>query len=224
VTVTEGDSGTVAATFTVTLAPISGRSVSVGYATANGTAQAPGNYQAGSGSLTFTAGQTTKQVTVFVNGDQLDEVDETFFINLTSPTNATLADGQGVGTITDDDALPSLSINDVTVTEGVTGTVNANFTVSLNAPSGRTVTVGYATADGTAHAPDDYPAGSGTVTFAAGQTTKTVTVLVNGDLLNENNETYFLNLLGPRTRRSRTARASARSSTTTASRRCPSTT
>ena len=197
VTVTEGNSGQVAATFTVTLAPVSGRSVTVSYATADGTGQAPGDYPAASGSLTFAAGQTTKQVTVLVNGDLLDESNETFFVNLTGPTNATLADGQGIGTITDDDALPSLAVDDVTVTEGDSGTTNANFTVSLNAPSGRTVTVDYATADGTAHAPDDYQAGSGTVTFAAGQTTRTVTVLVNGDLLNENNETYFLNLSGP---------------------------
>ena len=196
-TVTEGNSGTVSATFTVTLAPVSGRPVTVDYATADGTAQAPGDYQATSGTLTFTAGQTTKQVTVLVNGDLLDEADENFIVNLTSPTNATIADGQGVGTITDDDARPSLSVDDVTVTEGDSGTTNANFTVSLNAPSGRTVTVDYATADGTAHAPDDYQAGSGTVTFAAGQTTRTVTVQVNGDLLNESNETYFVNLSGP---------------------------
>ena len=162
VTVAEGNSGTVSATFTVTLAPVSGRPVTVDYATADGTAQAPGDYQATSGTLTFTAGQTTKQVTVLVNGDLLDEADENFTLNLTSPTNATLADGQGVGSITDDDARPSLAVDDVTVTEGDSGTTNANFTVSLNAPSGRTVTVDYATADGTAHAPDDYQAGSGT--------------------------------------------------------------
>jgi ribosomal protein L35AE/L33A len=197
ITVTEGNSGQVAATFTVTLAPVSGRSVSVSYATADGTAQAPGDYQAGSGTLTFTAGQTMKQVTVLVNGDLLDEADETFLVNLTGPTNATLADAQGVGTITDDDALPSLVVDDVTVTEGDSGTTNANFTVTLSAASGQTVTVQYATADGTAHAPGDYEAGSGTVTFAAGQTTRTVTVHVNGDLLNENNETYSLNLSGP---------------------------
>src|SRR5678815_426860 len=105
-----------------------------------------------------------------VKGDLLDEANETYFVNLTNPTNATIADNQGLGTITDNDPLPSLSINDVTVTEGNTGTVNANFTVSLNAPSGRPVTVDFATANGTAQAPGDYLAGSGTVTFAAGQT------------------------------------------------------
>ncbi|HKB19631.1 MAG TPA: Calx-beta domain-containing protein, partial [Gaiellaceae bacterium] len=197
VTVTEGNAGTVAATFTLTLVPVSGRAVSVNYATANGTAQAPADYQAASGTLTFAAGQTTQTVTVLVNGDLLEEADETFLVNLTGPTNATLSDAQGVGTITNDDALPSFSIDDVTVTEGDTGTTNANFTVSLNAPSGRTVSVSYATADGTAHAPNDYQAAGDRLTFAAGQTTKTVTVLVKGDLLNENNETYFVNLSGP---------------------------
>ena len=197
VTVTEGNTGTVNANFTVSLNVPSGRAVTVDFATANGTAQAPADYQAGSGTVTFAAGQTTKQVTVLVNGDLLDEANETYFVNLTNPTNATISDGQGVGTITDDDAPPALSVNDVTVTEGNTGTVNANFTVSLNVPSGRAVTVDFATANGTAQAPADYQAGSGTVTFAPGQTSKQVTVLVNGDLLDEANETYFVNLTNP---------------------------
>ena len=83
-----------------------------------------------SGTLTFAAGQTTQTVTVPVNGDVLDEVDETFSVNLSSPVNATIADGQGLGTITDDDAPPTLSIDDVTVTEGDAGTVDATFTVT----------------------------------------------------------------------------------------------
>ena len=64
-------------------------------------------------------------------------MNETFFVNLSSPTNATLGDAQGLGTITDDDPLPTLAVDDVTVNELDSGTVNANFTVSLNAPSGR---------------------------------------------------------------------------------------
>ena len=70
-------------------------------------------------------------MTVLVNGDLLDEADENYFVNLTNPGNATITDGQGAGTITDDDALPSLAVNDVTVTDGDSGTVNASFTVSL---------------------------------------------------------------------------------------------
>ena len=95
-------------------------------------------------------------MTVLVNGDTLDEDNETFFVNLTNPSNATIDDAQGVATIIDDDGDPSLTINDVSVTEGNSGTVDATFTVTLAPVSGRTVTVDYATADGTASAPDDH--------------------------------------------------------------------
>ena len=81
-------------------------------------------------------------------------------MNLSSPSNATVADSQGQGTITDDDPTPSLSINDVTVTEGNTGTTSATFNVTLSAASGQTVIVNYATADGTATAGSDYAATS----------------------------------------------------------------
>ena len=143
-----------------------------------------------SGSLTFTAGQTTKQVTVLVNGDTLDESDESFTLNLSGAVNATISDGVGVGTITDDDSPPAISVDDVAVTEGDAGTTSATFTVGLSQPSGLAVSVDYATANGTAVAPADYAATSGTLNFAPGQTTKQVTVLVQGDLLDEANETF----------------------------------
>ena len=196
VTVTEGNSGSLDATFTVSLTPVSGRQVTVQYATSNGSATAPADYTAASGSLTFTAGQTTKTVSVPVHGDLLDEIDEVFNLNLSAPTNATIADGAGLGTITDDDALPALAVNDITISEVDSGSANANFTVTLSAPSGRPVLVDYATADDTATAPADYVATGGTLTFTPGQIAKTVTVPVNGDLLDEANETYFLNLSG----------------------------
>ena len=129
-----------------------------------------------------------------VHGDVLDEADDTFAVNLSAPLHATIADGTGLGTITDDDALPALSVNDVSVTEGNSGTTNAVFTVSLSPQSGRDVTVDYATGNGSASAPADYLATNGTLTFTPGQTTKTVTVQVNGDLTNEGTETYALNL------------------------------
>ena len=194
VTVTEGDTGTVTANFNVTLAPASGRQVSVSYATADGTATASADYSATSGGLTFAAGETTKLVTVPVHNDLLDEVDENFTVGLASPVNATISDGLGLGTITDNDPLPALSINDVTVTEGDGGSINANFTVSLGAPSGRLVTVDYATANGTATAPADYQAGNGTVSFPAGQTAQQVSIQVNGDLLDEIDESFLVNL------------------------------
>ena len=89
-----------------------GQAVTVHYATADGTATAGSDYQAASGTLTFAAGQTSQTITVLVNGDRLAEPTETFFVNLSDPTNAFIADGQGVGTILDDE--PRISINDVT--------------------------------------------------------------------------------------------------------------
>ena len=197
VTVTEGDAGTVSANFTVSLNTPSGRPVSVDYSTASGSATAPADYTAAAGTLNFAAGQTTRQATVQVNADLLDEDDETFTVNLSGAVDASIADSQGVGTITDNDPLPTLSVNDVTVTEGNSGTTSAVFTVTLGAISGRPVTVDFTTADSTATSPTDYAATSGQLTFAPGQTTRTVTVLVNGDLIDEGTETYFLNLTNP---------------------------
>src|SRR5205085_11056942 len=99
-----------------------------------------------------------------VVGDTTDEPNETFNVNLSSPTNATISDGTGVGTITDDDGAPSLSIDNVTVTEGNAGTTTATFTVKLLPASGQAVSVNYATAAGTATTADnDYTSKSGTL-------------------------------------------------------------
>src|SRR5439155_1309005 len=100
----------------------------------------------------------------------------------------------GVVTIVNDDGPPSLSINDVTVTEGNSGTTEAVLTVSLSVASAFPVTVNWTTADGTAMAPSDYLPGSGTLTFAPGLTSQTLTVKVNGDRFIESNETFVVNL------------------------------
>src|SRR5207249_1436110 len=107
------------------------------------------------------------------------EPNETFFVNLSNPGNAAIADSQGLGTINNNDPLPNLSINDVVVTEGDSGTANAVFTVSLSAVSGQTVTVNFASADGTATAGIDYLGTRAMLTFAPGTTTQTITVQVN---------------------------------------------
>ena len=197
VTVTEGNAGSVSATYTVSLSPASGQTVSVGYSTLDGTATSPADYTGTGGSLVFTPGQTTQTFTVLVNGDLLDEIDENYTVHLSNPVNATIGDGIGLGTILDNDPLPTLEIDNVTVAEGNSGTVNATFTVALNTPSGRAVSVNYATADSSATAPADYAATGGTLDFAAGQTTKTVTVVVNGDVLDEINEQFVVNLSSP---------------------------
>jgi hypothetical protein len=193
--VTEGNTGTVATTFTVTLTAASPQTVTVGYATADGTATAGSDYQAAGGTLTFAPGETSKTVTVLVNGDRLAEPNETFFVNLSGPTNATIADGQGTGTIVDDE--PRISITDVSKYEGRKGQTTAfTFTVTLSAAYDQAVTVSFKTTDGTAKSGTDYVAQTGTLTFAPGETTKTVTITVMGDSKTEADETFYLDLFG----------------------------
>ncbi len=199
VTVTEGNSGTTNATFAVTLSAASSSTVTVKYDTANGTATSGSDYQAASGTVTFAPGDTSKPVTITVNGDTDAESNETFAVNLSVPTNATIADAQGLGTITNDDTAstpPNVTINDVSVVEGNSGTTDAIFTVSLSAVSSSTVTVNYATADNTATAGSDYQAKSGVLTFNPGETSKTISVAVNGDVVYEPNETFTVHLSG----------------------------
>src|SRR5262249_29601736 len=127
VTQAEGNAGTTSFTFTVTLSMSSSQTVTVQYATADGTATAPSDYTAvGLTTLTFAPGQTAQTVTVSVNGDTTSEPDETFFVNLSNASGAGIADGQGVGTIQNDDAppVPTLSISDVSQVEGNKGTSN----------------------------------------------------------------------------------------------------
>ena len=128
-----------------------------------------------------------------IAGDTLDEPDETFVVNLSGATNATIADAQAIGTITDNDAA-AINIGNVNVTEGNSGTINASFPVTLTRASSLTVTVNYATASGTAGAPDDYTTRTGTVTFAPGETTQNVLVPIVGDAVNEPAETFVVNL------------------------------
>jgi uncharacterized repeat protein (TIGR01451 family) len=193
-TVTEGNAGTIAAVFTVTLSAASGRALSVGWATANGTALAPADYAAGSGTLTFNAGVTSQTISVTVNGDAVDETNETFTVALSNPSNVTIADGTGLGTITDDDGAPQLSVADIAITEGNAGSSNAQLTVTLLPASGQVVTVSWATQNGSATAGSDYTAASGSLTFAVGSTQQTFTVPVLGDTLDEANETFLVNL------------------------------
>jgi hypothetical protein len=195
-TVLEGDTSTVNAIFTVTLSSASSQQVTVNYATANDTAVAPADYTAKSGVLTFPIGSTTQQVTVVVAGDRRDEADEQFRVNLTSPSGATVSQGQGTGTITDNDPPPSVSINNDSVTEAATGTASAIFNVTLSVASGQPVTVNYTTVDGSATAPADYTATTGTLTFPAGNRTQQISVPVADDLLDENAETFTVVLSG----------------------------
>ena len=197
--VTEGNGGTTNAVFTVSLSPASTNTVTVHYASADGTATAGSDYTALSGTLTFASGETSKTITAAVIGDTINEPNETFVVNLSNPSNATVADGQGRATILNDDpAPPSLAIGDVTVNEGDSGVTSAIFTVTLSAASTQTVTVNFASADGSAKAATrDYSAVSGTLTFAPNVTTQTIVVSIIGDKRKEKDETFFVNLSGP---------------------------
>src|SRR5204863_535929 len=154
--------GTVAQVFTVTLSNPSDRTVTVAYATeADATAAAGVDYQSTSGTLTFAPGQTSRTITVLVNGDLVDELDEAYCVELSNATGgAMIGKGMGQGTIVDDDTA-SFAISDVTVTEGNSGTVSAVFTISLSTRSDRFTGVSYATANGSAAAGSDYQAASG---------------------------------------------------------------
>src|SRR6185503_6945337 len=197
VTVTEGNSSMSNAVFTVSLSAPSALPVTVNYTTADGTAVAGSDYVSTNGLLTFAPGTTNQTITVAVLGDTLSESNELFVVNLSTPTNATLGDSQGVGTINNDDPVVAIGISDVALVEGNSGTTNAVFTVSLSAASGLPVTVNYVTANGTALAGTDYVSTNGLLSFAPGTTSQSVTVRVNGDLLNEADETLFVNLSTP---------------------------
>ena len=300
VSVAEGNSGTSIATFTVTVSPVNAsQTVTVNYATANGSATAGSDYVAATGTLTFPPSTATQSISVTINGDAVNESNETFLVNLSGAVNAGITDTQGTGTITNDDGpvgptitvntpsvppggtinftiangpgnpmdwvalvpvdgadtasvywtylngqksapsagisnatlqfpapttlgsydlrlfsnnsytriarssaitvanAPALSINDVTVAEGNSGTTVATFTVTLSPlNASQTVTVNYATANGTATAGSDYTAATGTLTFAPSTATQTVSVTIAGDTTNESNETFTVNLSG----------------------------
>jgi len=206
VAVSEGDSGTTLLTFDVSLSLATSQEVKVDWSTANATATvADGDYVAGSGTVTFAPGVTTRQIQVTVNGDPKREPVETLLVNLLtvpSPVNATLADAQAVGTILNDDSEPQISISDVQVLEGSpSGTTPAVFRVTLSNPSSTPVTVTFNAAGGTATPgsvlPADFNPATGTVTFLAGDVEETVTVTVLADPTVEANETFFVNLTSP---------------------------
>jgi chitinase len=167
----------------------------VGYRTVNGTASAPTDFEAASSSLTFAAGQTSKTITVAVNGDGVVEPDETFSVVLSGPIGATITDGTGVGTIVNDDPDPVASIGDGSVVEGDTGTTTMIFPITLSKPATRALTVTYASSRYNATPGTDYIEKAASVTFASGETRKDVTIAIRGDTLDEGNEAFVVNLV-----------------------------
>jgi predicted extracellular nuclease len=211
VTMSEGDAGTVTFFFTVSLsAPAGPGGVTFDIATADGTAQDdnPGaednDYVAQSlTGQTIPAGSSTYSFQVTVNGDNAPEPNETFFVNVTNVTGATVGDGQGQGTINNDDTPGTLAIGDVTLAEGNTGTTSFSFTVTRSGGSegavGATWTLNAPGGAGNADAAD-FDAGqllTGSVAFADGDTSETITILVKGDALVEPDEGFTVTLSSP---------------------------
>ena len=175
---------------------------SVAYASANGTATAGSDYTAVSGTLNFAPGELSKTITVPIINDNLFEGgNETFTVTLSSPTGGALltAPNPTVITITDNDPRPAVFLASTTLqlAEGNAGLNSFVFNVSLSNPSVETVTVNFATSNGTAIAGSDYVANSGTITFSPLATSATATVQVTGDTVVEPNETFAVTLNNP---------------------------
>ncbi len=189
VTVSEGDTNAV---FTVTQSATSDLTTTFTYSTMNGSAVAPGDYTAATdvaGSIPI--GMTTATISIPLTDDVVYENTEAFTVVLGNPMNATIATGSGTSTINDDDPEPAFTIDSVSHNEGNTGQTEYLFTVTKNGASGQSSTVDFMTMDGTATvANNDYDATSGTLNFSSSDTTKTITVQVNGDRAVEPDETF----------------------------------
>jgi Ca2+-binding RTX toxin-like protein len=200
--VVEGAAGTSKqVTLTLTLSQAPTLPVSVAWTTQAATAMAGTDYVHATGTVTFAEGQTSATITVTVLGDNSVEGLEGFNVLLSNPQGVTISDGTANVAINDDDApppLPSVSISNASTTEGAGGTTKTvTLTLSLSLAAAGPTTVAWATAPGSATAGSDYTSASGTVTFAAGQTSATVTIIVVGDNTVEGNETFSVNLSNP---------------------------
>ncbi|HEX8241682.1 MAG TPA: Calx-beta domain-containing protein [Allosphingosinicella sp.] len=185
-------------TFTVTRTNLAAGAFTVDYATADGTASAGSDYSPASGTLSFADNQVSATVSVAINDDAIAELDETVLLNLSNAGGATIADAQGVGTIVNDDGAPiQVSIGDASVVEGNSGSVNLVFTLTRTGGTGA-FDVNFQTADVTATSTgpgQDYVTTTGTVSFAAGQNSATISVPVLGDTVAESNETFQVQLI-----------------------------
>ncbi len=178
--------------FDVTLNTASAKEITLNYATSDDTATAGSDYTQTNGTLTFSAGETTKTISVPVLEDGSPEEDETFTVTLSNAANATIGDGTGTGTIQDDDPVPaSLSIEDAVALESREA-MEFPVTLSGDREEGVTVTVDYATADRTAEAGSDYTETTGTLTFATDVTQQTIRVPLLDDVIDEGHDIFVV--------------------------------
>jgi hypothetical protein len=169
--------------------------VTVDYATGNATAIAGSDYTAVSGTLTFGPGETVHTISIPILNDNVHEVTESFNVGIANATGgATITpDASGLVFINDDDRVPTITIDNVSVTEGNAGTTNAVFNLHLSAASAAPLVASYFTQDVTANSYNaDYTYTSGSLIFAPGETLKQVSVPVIGDTYLEQDETFRL--------------------------------
>jgi aryl-phospho-beta-D-glucosidase BglC (GH1 family) len=204
-----GGGGMSFATFTITLSAASAQAVSVVYRTVPGEAGA-NDFAATSGTLTFAPGETSKTVRVAITGDKAGEANERFGLVLSDPMGATLGTVQGTATIIDDDASGTGTLSIVRGSawgaEGTGGSTPFTFEVTRSGSAAGTAgadwaVTGGSTAAGTTNAnASDFAAGSlptGHVTFAPGETTKTITLQVSADSIVELNDSFTVTLSNP---------------------------
>jgi hypothetical protein len=202
-TATEGDAGTTNANFRVRLSFTASAPVSVQYSTSPGPvapAATPGvDYQETTGVLTFAPGEIEKTISIPVIGDLLTEpLYEHFSVNLSNPSNATIANAQGLCAIYSEENPPFISVSNVSKAEGNKGNTKFTFEVTLSSPIYQQVSVSYRTVDGSATTADgDYSGANGTLNFAPGERTKTITIQVRGDRKREADEVFYMDLFSP---------------------------
>lgn len=189
------DENTGTAVVSVSLTGQSASTVTVDYATSNGTAIAGTDYTSKSGQLTWSSGQTgDKTFSVTIADDALDEDNEVVNLTLSNPSNGTISDSSGTLTITDNDAVPNVSFASTTQS-GAEDVGTMTITAELDAVSGRTVTLPFSIhASSTAEDPSDYTITGSPVTITAGNTTTTMTVTVVDDDYDEDDETIVVDL------------------------------
>jgi hypothetical protein len=173
----------------------------VNYATGGGTATPGSDYTPTSGTLTFAARETTKTFIVPVPPDRLYELrnQETVGLSLSGPTGGATLGSQAIATLTihDSDSRPSLIPGNLIVSDAGPGTTTAQFVVRLSNGSVETISVSYATADGTAKADSDYVATSGTLTFQPGEVEKSFPLQIKSDAFEEGHEQFSINFSNP---------------------------
>ena len=193
-TIVEADSGEQFIEFTVTRSHNVGEP-SVPWFTADDTATAGEDYTASSGTVTFEdGGSLTQTIQVPVLGDEIVELDETFFVNLGAANCAVIGDSQAVGTIENDDSA-TISITNVSQTEGDDGTKEFRFEISIDAEVDEIVTFNAATADGSAVAASgDYEVEEADLMLRTPEMDTFLSVIVVGDTIEEADEDFFVNL------------------------------